>query len=125
MGARLQRLRSPLGDDLFTGLFEYTVEVNPHADPHELAEEIARIDRDKGGIAMSKADEIRQKWKLEGRLEGQLEGQRALLRGLIETRFGPIPTWALDRLETASLENITRWSQAVLASDSIESLFEG
>jgi len=64
------------------------------------------------------------KFRLEGREEGLHTGQVALLRRLIERRFGALPDWAEVRIAQAPLPLLQQWALNVLDADSIEKVFE-
>jgi flagellar biosynthesis/type III secretory pathway protein FliH len=63
-------------------------------------------------------DEGRQ----EGRQEGMREGELAVLRRLIEKRFGAIPSWAEQRLAGRSTGELEDLSVRALDAQSIEDL---
>jgi hypothetical protein len=52
------------------------------------------------------------------------EGERAVLRRLMERRFGPIPDWAETRLATLSSEEVDDISARLLEARSLEQLFQ-
>ena len=52
------------------------------------------------------------------------EGERAVLRRLIERRFGPVPDWAETRLATLSSEEVDDISARLLDAQSLEQLFQ-
>jgi hypothetical protein len=61
---------------------------------------------------------------LRGREEGHREGERAVLRRLVERRFGPVPDWAETRLSTLSSEELDDISARILDAQSLEQLFQ-
>ena len=46
--------------------------------------------------------------------------QANMLRSQLATKFGTVPKWADDRLETATSVQIERWSKKILTADSLE-----
>ena len=60
----------------------------------------------------------------KGRLEGRLEGESKLLRKLLEFRFGTLPTWAINKLNSAPEQNLEAWGEAVLTAPTLEAVFE-
>jgi predicted transposase YdaD len=58
----------------------------------------------------------------EGLEEGRREGERAILRRLIEKRFGAVPSWAEERLVGRSTIELEDLSVRVLDAQSIEDL---
>ncbi len=66
--------------------------------------------------------EGRQEGREQGREQGRQQGELAILRRLIETRFGPMPTWADQRLSGASIEQLEELATRVLDAASLEEL---
>ena len=74
--------------------------------------------------------EIRDSGKAEGKAEGIAEGLvrgnvagvRRVLRGLLETKFGPLPKWAVGRVQAASDTEAHEWAQRVLTVDTLEGI---
>lgn len=60
----------------------------------------------------------------EGRQEGRDEGLNSMLTHLVEHRFGPIPDWAITRIQSAQADQLMRWAQLILTAPSLEALFE-
>jgi len=77
-------------------------------------------------------DEGRQQGLLEGRQEGLLEirqeGLRkaalAILRRLIQTRFGALPTWAGEQLTARSTPELQELCLRMLDAQSLEDLLK-
>ena len=46
--------------------------------------------------------------------------QANMLRGQLETKFGSLPKWVDERLETASSVQVERWSKKILTADTLE-----
>jgi hypothetical protein len=44
----------------------------------------------------------------------------AMLRGLLETKFGRLPKWVDKRLEAATSVQVERWSKKTLSADTLE-----
>lgn len=63
------------------------------------------------------------KGRVEGRLEGRVEGEARLLRKLLESRFGTLPGWASDKLNSAAEQDLESWAEAVLTAPSLETVF--
>lgn len=42
------------------------------------------------------------------------EGEAALLRRQLERRFGPLPSWAIDRIRSADRATVEAWGERVL-----------
>ncbi len=60
--------------------------------------------------------------KEDGRIEGRVEGESRLLRRQLERRFGVLPEWALERLESATEDELEVWSDAVLTASTLEAV---
>jgi Domain of unknown function (DUF4351) len=60
----------------------------------------------------------------KGRLEGRLEGESKLLRKQLERRFGELPTWAIDKLNSAAEQDLESWGEAVLTAPTLDAVFE-
>ena len=63
-----------------------------------------------------------QKGRQEGLQEGMQHEALAILRRLIEGRFGPIPRWADERLTKRSREDLEELAGRVLQAQSLEEL---
>ena len=59
----------------------------------------------------------------QGRQEGIQQGEATLLRRLLVQRFGSLPSWAEQRLEQASLEELERWAERVLEASTLAEVF--
>jgi hypothetical protein len=64
-----------------------------------------------------------QELKSEGRREGRREGEAAVLRRLLQRRFGPLPEWAEQRLDVAESPTITGWTVRFLDARTLEDVF--
>ena len=64
------------------------------------------------------------KGRLEGRVEGRVEGESRLLRKQLERRFGALPTWAIDKLNSAAEQDLDSWGEAVLTAPTLDAVFE-
>ena len=65
----------------------------------------------------------REEGREEGREQGQHEGQLALLRRLVERRFGSLPAWAEQKLSQASAAELEAVGLRVLEASVLEDLF--
>ncbi len=57
---------------------------------------------------------------LRGRTEGRTEGRRETLTRQLITRFGPLPSWASERVEQASDEQLETYLDKILTAPSLE-----
>jgi len=46
-----------------------------------------------------------------------------MLKRLLTRRFGPLPTWAEQRLEKAGLQELEGWADRVLEAQRLEDVF--
>ncbi|TBU93291.1 hypothetical protein DNJ95_12165 [Stutzerimonas kirkiae] len=56
--------------------------------------------------------------------EGMEKGQVVLLQRQLGKRFGPLPEWAVQRIEQAGVEQIGEWAEAIFDARSLEALLE-
>jgi hypothetical protein len=62
----------------------------------------------------------RQEGRQEGEQKGRQEGEAALLRRLLERRFGVLPDWARDRIAAADSAALEEWGLRVLDAGSLD-----
>ncbi|MBB1486194.1 DUF4351 domain-containing protein [Oceanospirillum sediminis] len=55
---------------------------------------------------------------------GERKGQIELLTRLLNRRFGELPDWVSDKLESAETEDLAQWSENILFADTLEPVFE-
>ncbi|GAA5232393.1 hypothetical protein [Verticiella sediminum] len=65
-----------------------------------------------------------EKGLAQGRGEGRHEGLRQALSSLLERRFGPLPTHARERVQTASVDTLQIWLLRVLDAAKLDDVFE-
>jgi hypothetical protein len=58
-------------------------------------------------------------------VESAQQGEIKLLRRQLARRFGPLPSWADERLEQASEAELEGWADRVLECRSLEDVFGG
>jgi len=58
----------------------------------------------------------------QGRAQGRMEGEQTVVMRLIEKRFGSVPSWARQRLETMSAGEIEETALRLLDAQSLENL---
>lgn len=64
--------------------------------------------------------EIVAEAKREGKLEGKLEGIRHHMKQVLTIRFGPLPSWAADRLQSADSKTLDRCTAQFLSASTLE-----
>ena len=109
--------------DIYAGLTENEFERYRRQHPEDggtMAGVIQRA-RDEGvhqGIQQGVQQGIRQ-----GVRQGRIAGQRAILERLLLRRFGPLPPAMLERLDTASADDLDAWAEGVLDAPTLEDVF--
>ena len=61
----------------------------------------------------------------QGKEEGRDQGERAMLERLLTKRFGPLPTWARDKLAAAHADQLETWSDRILDAATVEDALRG
>ncbi len=59
----------------------------------------------------------------QGMQQGRLAGEAHLLARLLVRRFGTVPPWVLNQLQSASEFELESWGEALLSAASIEAVF--
>ena len=60
----------------------------------------------------------------EGRQEGLHEGQQLQLQQLLSEKFGPLPSWAAERIHSSTAADLDRWSRRILRASTLEETLE-
>ncbi|HXQ25987.1 MAG TPA: hypothetical protein VN822_06240 [Candidatus Acidoferrales bacterium] len=58
----------------------------------------------------------------EGEALGEARGMSKVLHEQLETKFGPLPKWAADRMAKASPAQVERWAKKVLTAGTLEAV---
>jgi hypothetical protein len=66
-----------------------------------------------------------QERREQGLREGRQEGEAKLPRRQLTRRFGPLPSWAAERLGQASEAELEEWGDRVLECRSLKEVFGG
>ncbi len=59
----------------------------------------------------------------EGMQQGMQQGEARVLRHLLTRRFGALPEWVEQRLNSATAEQIEAWAERVIDADKLETVF--
>ena len=65
----------------------------------------------------------RQEGRQEGREQGFLQGEASLLRRQLRRRFERLPSWADERLERASRDELESWAERLIEARALEDVF--
>jgi hypothetical protein len=71
-----------------------------------------------------RVNEWTQKLLAEGQQAGVQVGQAKVLRKQLESRFGPLPDWALMRLNDSSEAELDRWCLRVLSQATLQTILD-
>ena len=58
----------------------------------------------------------------QGMQQGMQQGRHGLLERILVSRFGPLPGWAKQKLDSASQEQLERWADCVLKAESLRDI---
>ncbi|RUP30440.1 MAG: hypothetical protein EKK45_08875 [Curvibacter sp.] len=61
----------------------------------------------------------------QGLTLGRSQGIAMMLARVIEQRFSPVPPWAYQRLQSASVERLEAWSEQMFSAPTLEALLDG
>jgi hypothetical protein len=70
------------------------------------------------GPMILQAEEI---GRIKGIEQGIEQGMNTLLQELLTEKFGALPEWAIQRLQTASADQLHAWAKRLLHEDTLES----
>jgi predicted transposase YdaD len=62
------------------------------------------------------------KGKAEGKTEGKAEGKVETLSRQLTRRFGPLPAWAIVRIDAATIDQLNTWLDGIFDADRLEAL---
>ncbi|MEL6195551.1 MAG: DUF4351 domain-containing protein [Myxococcota bacterium] len=85
--------------------------------------EVRAIDARLEDAVMTAAEKLREEGRQEGRKEGRLEQHRVVLRRQLIKKFGELPQPLQNRIETASMPQLTAWSDAFASAGSLDDVF--
>ena len=105
--------------DIYAGLTENEFERYRRQHPEDGGTMAGVIQRARDeGIQQGVQQGIRQ-----GVQQGRIAGQRAILERLLLRRFGALPPAVLERLDTASADDLDAWAEGVLDAPTLEDVF--
>jgi predicted transposase YdaD len=59
-----------------------------------------------------------------GEVRGEIKGEAKLLKRQLQHNFGPLPTWALRRIDAAASEELENWGEAIFGASSLDEVFQ-
>ena len=114
--------KAPDGRRAVDVLFEYISKVS-EITREQHAEALAEAAPEAKEFIMTLAEQLRQEGLNDGIQKGRLEGGAGVLRRLLELRFGALPDHLAARLQTATQEQIDRWTERFVTADSLAAVF--
>lgn len=81
---------------------------------------------------LERAERWTQEWFAEGEKAGEKRGEKRgrrlgmaeILKDQANSRFGELPTWAVERIDRADIETLHRWSRRLLDAKTVEDIFD-
>lgn len=64
-----------------------------------------------------------QEGELRGEIKGEIKGEAKTLLKLLNLKFGAVPNWAEEKVNAADKDQLDRWVERVLTTDTLENLF--
>ena len=112
--------RSPNGQEALNQVLRYAVQAS-EIDLKELKPYVAKtFSRTAAEDVMTTAERLRQEGLQEGLQKGLQEGRIELTRKLLALKFGPLPSNVIQRLESASEEELDRIAERVLSASCLD-----
>jgi predicted transposase/invertase (TIGR01784 family) len=90
---------------------------------HEAGVAKARRESHEQGLAEGRSEGLAE-GRSEGLAEGRAQGRSELLLQLLALKFGEQPVAVVDRVRQASEEDLIRWSERFVFSESVDRIFE-
>ena len=72
---------------------------------------------------MAYINSLRRIGRKEGREEGREENAKSVILDLLKTKFGELPQWVHDKVDSAKLSRLHQWTIAIITTDSLEEIF--
>jgi len=119
----IQILQSPDYEHLRRRFTEFINHIVFHRVPHEQPISEFHDLKELNPMLAETVTKWTKQWKMEGRMEGTLEGRAAVLERLLRKRFGAIAPMYLERIRSASIEQLDLWAERILDAKSIQEVF--
>jgi predicted transposase YdaD len=118
--AALERVTAP--DEQIAALLHYILRVG-HVNPHQLlAFAKAHAGPKLETIMKTAAEQLLEEGEAKGRAEGEIQGQAKTLLKLAQKKFGAVPPEVESAIRSATAEQLDRWIDRVLSSESAEEI---
>ena len=116
------------GLDELVAVLKYLSMVNPQVIREDFVEATRDLGQETESIVMTLAQQWYEEGRVEGeakgRVEGEAKGRAELLLKQLRLRFGSFPAPVVDRVRTASIDDLDRWGERILEAASLDELFE-
>ena len=89
-------------------------------DPAELVAKMSTIGPRAKEATVTLAERLEARGEARGREAGRTEGGAAVLIELMTDRFGTLPETAVERIESATLDQLRAWTKRVLDAQSVD-----
>lgn len=109
------------GPRTLAALWNYFSMVTPDLSEQDLADGLAAALPESQGAIMAT---LAEQWMKQGLERGLDQGRRQTLARLLELKFGRVPDSIQARLAAASSDEVTRWTERVLTSESLEDVLD-
>jgi predicted transposase/invertase (TIGR01784 family) len=115
-------LRAPGGAAAFALVQRYILEVSPHVHEEFFEARLApQLPDDAKETIVTTGQQLIER----GRQQGRRTALASVLSRLLSQRFGELPPFALERIESAAPEQLEAWTARVLDAKSIAEVFAG
>jgi hypothetical protein len=68
--------------------------------------------------------EFAKRYLAQGGAEGEIRGEAKVLLKQLTLKFGTLPQAVVDRVQSASIDELDRWAEHVLTADRLEQVLE-
>ncbi|MBI5498512.1 MAG: Rpn family recombination-promoting nuclease/putative transposase [Deltaproteobacteria bacterium] len=116
------------GREAFGAVVRYALRVSERTTREALTREVAGLlGAEAKEVIMTEGERLieqgRQRGLQQGLHQGLQQGLRQVLVKLLRIRFGELPHHVVQRVESASADELDRWTERVVAADHLEAVF--
>jgi len=116
----MQEIQHPPIQKAYQGL--HAISAEKKAWYQALALEMARHDE---ATIKAEAEARRAEAEARGEARGEAKGRLDVLRQLLQTKFGDLPSSVEERLHIAEPTQLAHWTRQVLTAETLEQVFDG